>query len=235
MTRIVKKEDLPVTPRGLPAPLPADEHILWQGKPAWRTLARRAMHLRGMSLYFGALALWRGIDVSLSGGSVLDAIASASFLLMVGAGVMGFLTLYAWAAARATYYTLTNKRVIMSFGVALPMSMNIPYGLVESAALKLWPNGKGDIPFAVKAKRRLSYILLWPHVRPWRMTKVEPMFRSIPDAERVAAIFAEQLRLAQATEAAIVEPTPAREETPAPQAARPLAPAHAQVHAHAHA
>lgn len=234
MTRIVKKEDLPVTPRGLPAPLPADEHILWQGKPAWRTLARRAMHLRGMSLYFGALALWRGIDVSLAGGSVLDAIASATFLLVIGACAMGFLALYAWAAARASYYTLTNKRVIMSFGVALPMSMNIPYNLVESAALKLWANGKGDIPFTVASKRRLSYILLWPHVRPWRLTKVEPMFRSIPDAERVASIFAEQLRLAQAHAAetgAVSVDAPAREDARAPRQVPANMPANTPAHA----
>lgn len=184
----------PVTPRGLPAPLPKGETILWQGKPAWRTLARRAMHLRGMSLYFGFLAAWTFGDTLYRGGGVPDALLAATWLLVIGAVAIGLLSLYAWLSARSTYITLTNERVILSFGVALPMSMNVPYALVESAALKLWPNGTGDIPILVKSERRLSYILLWPNVRPWRFTRVEPMLRAIPEAERVAGILAERLK-----------------------------------------
>jgi len=182
-----------VTPRGLPAPLPEGETILWQGQPAWRTLARRAMHLRGMSLYFGVLAIWTLFDAFTTGQGAPAAIVSATWLLALGAAAIGLLSLYAWLSARSTFFTFTNERVILSFGVALPMSVNVPYALIESASLKLWPNGSGDIPLTIKSERRLSYVLFWPYVRPWRFTRVEPMLRAIPDAERVAALLAERL------------------------------------------
>jgi hypothetical protein len=38
---------------------------------------------------------------------------------------------------------------------------------------------------------RISYLIAWPHVRPWRMSKTEPALRSIPDAKRVAEMLAE--------------------------------------------
>jgi hypothetical protein len=33
-------------------------------------------------------------------------------------------------------------------------------------------------------------LLLWPHVRPWRLTHVEPMLRCVPEARVVADILA---------------------------------------------
>ncbi|WP_349371348.1 photosynthetic complex putative assembly protein PuhB [Salinarimonas sp.] len=195
----------PVTPRGLPAPLPEGETILWQGQPAWRTLARRAMHLRGISLYFGFLAVWAAGDALVSGEGPLSAFVSATWLLAIGAVAIGLLALYGWLSARSTWFTITNERVILSFGVALPMSMNVPYKLIENVALKAWPNGTGDIPLTIKSERRLSYVLFWPYVRPWRFSKVEPMLRCVPQAERVAAILAERLTAAHGENAAAAE------------------------------
>ncbi|MGP9821666.1 photosynthetic complex putative assembly protein PuhB [Salinarimonas sp. NSM] len=183
----------PVTPRGLPAPLPEGETILWQGQPAWRTLARRAMRLRGMSLYFGLLAAWAFGEAMVAGQGVPAALLAATWLLALGAAAIGLLSLYAWLSARSTFFTITNERLILSFGVALPMSVNVPFRLVENVALKRWPNGSGDIALAIKSERRLSYVLFWPYVRPWRFSKVEPMLRAVPQAERVAAILAERL------------------------------------------
>ncbi len=39
----------------------------------------------------------------------------------------------------------------------------------------------------------MSYLLLWPHIRPWRLRVSEPMLNSIPDAAEVAAKLAEAL------------------------------------------
>ncbi|WP_372426564.1 photosynthetic complex putative assembly protein PuhB [Salinarimonas chemoclinalis] len=183
----------PITPRGLPAPLPEGETILWQGQPAWRTLARRAMRLRGMSLYFGLLAAWAFGEAIAAGQGVPAALLSATWLLALGAAAIGLLSLYAWLSARSTFFTITNERLILSFGVALPMSVNVPFKLVENVAFKRWPNGTGDIAIAIESERRLSYVLFWPYVRPWRFSKVEPMLRAVPQAERVAAILAERL------------------------------------------
>ena len=43
---------------GLPEPLPHGERILWQGAPAWGSIARRVFHLRKVALYFGVLLAW---------------------------------------------------------------------------------------------------------------------------------------------------------------------------------
>jgi len=37
----------------------------------------------------------------------------------------------------------------------------------------------------------LGYMLLWPHARPWRFARPQPMLRSVPDAQAVAAMLAE--------------------------------------------
>jgi hypothetical protein len=34
------------------------------------------------------------------------------------------------------------------------------------------------------------FLMLWPHVRPWRATQTEPMLRSIKDARGVSEILA---------------------------------------------
>jgi hypothetical protein len=35
--------------------------------------------------------------------------------------------------------------------------------------------------------------MLWPHARPWRMARTEPMLRGIPDVSRVSQILARAL------------------------------------------
>ncbi|MFX5358882.1 hypothetical protein ABTD15_19355, partial [Acinetobacter baumannii] len=54
----------------------------------------------------------------------------------------------------------------------------------------------GDLPLAVGGERRLAFLLLWPHVRPWRITKVEPMLRCVPEAGEVAMLLANALKSA---------------------------------------
>ena len=43
---------------GLPSRLPPGERILWQGRPDWRVLARRALHVRGLAFYLGLMLCW---------------------------------------------------------------------------------------------------------------------------------------------------------------------------------
>jgi hypothetical protein len=45
--------------RGLPEKLPEGEHILWQGAPDPRRLAREALGVRWVAAYFILLAVWR--------------------------------------------------------------------------------------------------------------------------------------------------------------------------------
>ncbi len=180
--------------RGLPEALPEGERILWQGAPSWRSLARRAFHARKVAVYFAALLFARAA-FALAGGELLDeTLVAAAGLATVALAALGVLTLLAWLNARATVYTITNRRVVMRFGVAFVMALNLPFRSVESAALKLHDDGSGDIPLSVPGAERLGWFMLWPHARPWRFGKrVQPMLRAVPEAESVAALLSGEL------------------------------------------
>jgi hypothetical protein len=99
--------------------------------------------------------------------------------------------LIAYIQARATVYTLTNKRVAMRIGAALTMTLNLPYVCIGTAQLVSRPDGTGTIAFELIGGTRLSYLMTWPHVRPWYMARTQPALRCIPDAVAVAQLFAE--------------------------------------------
>jgi len=183
---------------GLPERLPPGETILWQGAPAFAALARRALHVRSIAIYFAALALWRGTSLALDGASAHEVAAGASLLVLVGAGAILPLALYAWAAARTTLYTITNRRVVIRAGVALPTSFNLPFAAIEAAGVRLHGDGVGDIALRLMPGQKVAYIFLWPHARPWRFARPEPMLRCIPEAETVAQTLGRALAAAAA-------------------------------------
>jgi len=175
-----------------PAPLrglPAGERILWQGRPLWHGLALRAFHVRKVAIYFALLAIWR-LGSGIVAGDVLSSITSVLWLLLPCSVACGVLVLMALLSSRTTQYTITTRRLVMQFGVALPITLNIPFGLVGAVALRYYPDGSGDIPLAIIGKDRLAYLMLWPHVRPWRAARAEPMLRAVADARQVSEIFA---------------------------------------------
>ena len=172
--------------RGLPGHLPDGEHILWQGAPDWRILAKTALHVRWIAAYFGILIVWNTISSVLSGEPALSVASQTALSLAVGAACLGLIYGYAWLNARTTVYTLTNRRFVLRHGVALSKCFNIPYGTVASAGLKLDDKGNGDIPLALSGDAKIAYPHLWPHARPWRFNKPEPMMRALPDAAAVA-------------------------------------------------
>ena len=59
------------------------------------------------------------------------------------------------------------------------------------ADLALRKNGTGTIALSLLGKMRLSYLVCWPHVRPWVMRRTQPALRCIPEAEKVARIMAD--------------------------------------------
>ncbi len=183
---------------GLPEELPRGEHILWQGQPHWRTLARHAFHVRSVGLYFGAfIALRAGVAVVRSEalGAALLAILGVTALAAVG---LGLLLLLAYLNASTSMYTITNRRVVMRIGVAFPITFNLPFRRLSGAALKAYPNGDGEIALTLAGQDRLAYAHLWPHARPWRFRRSSPMLRAVPKAKDVAALLAEHARGAMA-------------------------------------
>ena len=191
--------------RGLPAPLPNEERILWQGSPAPVSLARQAFRVRGVALYFAVLMVWRlaAADGPLADpAAVWTAIAPPLFMGVLVLAVLGGL---AWLNARETVYTVTNRRIVMRFGVALPMTVNLPLSQVESADLRQHADGSGDIALTLLPGTRVSYLVFWPHVRAWRFNRVRPSLRAVQNPLQVA----ECLRAAvegSAQTARLVEP-----------------------------
>lgn len=185
--------------RGLPEALPEGEHILWQGSPAPLRLARDALGLTWVAGYFIVLTIWR-VGVSSTFVPFGEAVAHGVPFLVVG--TLACLLIYglAFMQAKSAVYTLTNKRVAMRIGAALTMTLNLPYTQIGNAGLDVKKSGHGSLAFELIGDTRFSYIMTWPHVRPWHMSKTQPSFRSIPDAQNVAAIFAE------AAEARVFQP-----------------------------
>ncbi len=211
--RAMPHDDFAFEPvKGLPERLPEGEHILWQGRPDTGALAREALNMNWIAGYFALLAVWRFI-VLLGQVSFGTAVAGALPYLLAGAVVCGLLWIVAFVQARATVYTITNRRVAMRIGAALTLTLNLPFTRILNADLDLRAGGTGTIAFDIEGDTRLSYLICWPHVRPWRMRRPEPALRCIPEAERVAAL------VAQAAEARVSTPVLGRAPMAAPMAA----------------
>lgn len=196
-TRYLDDDDLPEPIPGLPAVPPEGERILWQGRPDWRGLARRAFACRAVGFYFGVLALWWGGLAWADGGGAAAALLAASWFVALGAVSVALLALLAWASARSTVYTVTNRRVAMRIGVALSITVNLPFARVASASLARHGDGTGDIALLLTGGK-LPVLMLWPHCRPWYLRQPQPSLRALRDAGAVAALLADAMRDAEA-------------------------------------
>ena len=178
---------------GLPERLPPGESLLWQGQPQGRGLTARALGLRAITWYFGALlALQAGLGayhgaglVQLGGGLVISGV--------IGLVGLGLLWSIGRAAARGAIYTITDKRVVMRVGIALPMILNIPFSVIESVARVTHADGTEDVVLRILKPARISWIALWPHVRIASILHPEPMLRALPQAAGAAQILARSL------------------------------------------
>jgi hypothetical protein len=201
--------------RGLPGDLPKGETLLWQGAPNWWSLARRAFHIRTVALYFGCLMAWRfGSDVVLAGATPDAALQSALGLAPVAVAALALLAFLALLTARTTVYTITSKRIVLRFGVALPKAINIPFALIESASLKNNSDSTGDIGVTLTKTNKIAYLLLWPHARPWKLTHPQPSMRAVPKAAAVAAQLGIALKAVHADGVVTHIPAPAPEAAP---------------------
>lgn len=199
--------------RGLPQRLPEGERLLWQGSPRWWALACEVFHIRAVAGYFVALMAWRAGAKLAEGADPLYALGTGLSLLPLAAGGVGLLALLAAVIARAAVYTITSKRIVMRIGVAFTATFNIPFQAIGRADLRARRAGAGDIVLQVLPPARIGYLHLWPHVRPWRLARPEPMLCGLPDAAAAAQILAAAARAALPAESS-PPPLPA---SPAPQ------------------
>ena len=175
---------------GLPEPLPAHETKLWQGSPdAWQ-VTRHVFHWNKLALYFAVITALRVASL-LGDGAAAAAVGQALVQLLPLFGLcLAMLGLIGWLSARTTVYTLTDRRVVMRVGIVLTVTYNLPLRSVDAAHLHPLGAGFGDIALALKPDTRIAYLHLWPHVRPWRFMRTQPMLRALPDAGRTAELLA---------------------------------------------
>ena len=198
--------------KGLPEQPPMDEQILWQGRPdTWR-LACEAFKLGWISAYFLVVIAWR-FSVGVIQGGVAGGFAYGLPYALLWAAAVVVLGL-AWVQARSTVYTITTARVAMRIGAALNVTLNIPFRQLAAADLSETRGGVGTIALQTLGETRFSYLVLWPHCRPWHVSRTQPALRAIPDAQTVAQILADaaEARVAQPVLAKITPNTAARPE-----------------------
>jgi hypothetical protein len=184
-------DDLEIEPvRGLPEIPPEGESILWQGAPLAWPLAKQALNAHWVAAYFGALALWRGV-VTAGEDGVREGLIAAFWYVLIGAVAVGVLFVIAWIMARATVYTITTHRVAMRIGAALTVTLNLPFRWIGSADLAMHRDGTGTITLDLTGETRLSYPVVWPHVKPWSIGRTVPALRCIPEPEKVARLLAD--------------------------------------------
>lgn len=173
--------------KGLPEELPAGEHMTWQGAPHWWSMARRTFKVQQSGMYFAVLIGVHQVFHYSSGGDLAGGLSSLAWQTGLAAFTLGILGGLAWLYARSTVYTMTDKRIVLRFGVAIPMMINLPFDRLHAADLRDFSDGSGDIALRLEDGERISYWALWPHARPWNFSPVVPMLRNVPDARQVAA------------------------------------------------
>ena len=186
--------------KGLPGFLPKDETILWQATPDWQSMARGVFHTRLVTGWFVIVAM----GAFMAGGT---GILGAAITLLVAALGLGMLAVLAYAQARSTVYTLTQKRLVMRFGVALPKCVNLPLAQIVSADVKPAGAGHCDVALRVAGRFPLGWLQMWPHVRAWKINDPQPMLRGIRESD--IALLSETLINANPGGRAMPSPRPA--------------------------
>jgi hypothetical protein len=219
----MREHDIEPIP-GLPEALPPGEIILWQGSPNARGFALHGFHARKIAVYFAGLLAWCAVSAVTSDDPMQVARDSLLPLIALGPVALGLAVLFGWLVARTTLYTVTNRRVVLRYGIAFPMTLNVPFKVIDGVSFRSYKDGTGDIALSLTPGENIAFLVLWPHVRPWHLKRAEPMLRCLSDAAEAGEILADALsggpsapRLAKARPVAIdtdsaidsLPPTPA--------------------------
>lgn len=176
--------------------LPEGEKLLWQGAPSTWEIARRILHVRAVAVYFALLLGWRILSGFSDQKTISDIGLESLPLLLVGVSALVLLAFLSWLMARTTLYSITTHRLLMQIGVALPLTVNIPFSKIKSADVVRGKNGSGDIVLTVDGLHRLAYVHFWPHVRSWYVKNPQPAMRALLEVQEVAILFSKALHAA---------------------------------------
>jgi hypothetical protein len=106
----------------------------------------------------------------------------------------------AWMSARNALYTITDRRVVMRYGIALTLTYNLPFTRIDAADVRLWNDqGVGDISLQLNRSDRIGWVHLWPHNRPWHMKHPQPSLRCVAQASEAGRVLAQAWSAVRAT------------------------------------
>lgn len=173
--------------------LAPDEAIVWRGAPSWRGMAREALHLRGVTAYMALLLALDAYQAWAKAVPLGKALHDSVPLAIVIAVALGNIIGIAWVMGRTTRFTITDRRVILDYGIAIPATLSLPFSRLQSMAVAVHADHTGDIVLTLAASEHMPFLKLWPYARPWRVTHPEPILRCVPQAAVVAGLLARAL------------------------------------------
>jgi hypothetical protein len=92
------------------------------------------------------------------------------------------------AIAKGTTYAITDRRIVLRFGVIFPLTINVPLHYVEGASACQFPDRTGQIAVQLSRKESIAWIVLFPHVRPWGFSHPQPLLRGLTDPVKVGEV-----------------------------------------------
>lgn len=173
--------------RGVNEPLPPGERLLWEASPDAGALARHLFFVRPLAAYLALMMAWWALV------NRAEALSAAFWTTLavqaaLSGGVLVAALAFARAIARGTTYAITDRRLVMRFGVIFPLTVNIPLRYIQGASARQFADRTGQIAVQLGTKERLAWIVLFPHVRAWRFSNPEPLLRGLSDPVKVGEV-----------------------------------------------
>jgi hypothetical protein len=160
---------------------------LWEGAPNARALARHLFFIRPLSAYLGAMMLWWvAVNRTQFNTETFWATLGIQFLLV--GGVIGGAWMLSRSIANGTVYAITDRRIVMRFGVIFPLTINVPLHYVEGASAREFSDRTGQIAVQLTKKESIAWIVLFPHVRPFEFSQPQPLLRGLTDSVKVGEV-----------------------------------------------
>lgn len=186
--------------KGVPHPLPPGEQLLWEGAPDTRAVATHVFHWRLLAAYFAVMLGYWLVSTDRTPGS---AEYLAGLAMLVGLSILVVAIAFALArlVAKTSWYAITSKRVVLRLGMVFPMSINIPFTLLETAGVGQFRDKTGQVLLTLTDDHRIAYIALWPHCRVFQFTKPQPVLRGLLNATEVGGILAKAVADASLSQA----------------------------------
>ena len=197
--------------------LAPDEVSLWRGRPLYRRVAFDVLHARGIGAYFIGLLALDAYQAWAKRIPLWPAIHNSVPLVLIIALASGLLLGAAWLIMLTTRYEVTNHRVILKYGMALPATLSLPYGQIVQASVAVNGDHSGDIALVLKDGNHMAYFKLWPLARAWHLSHPEPMLRGVPRAGFIGSLLTRAIVAAKPTVAEPIAAAPAAKTMPARQ------------------